>query len=139
MYDALESGWRNLAIRGRGKTEQLWHRVRAAVGGPAGDELNIRAYFGISDAPARFREEVTARYNAIKRYNPQPYAGTITLFRARAQSLVGRHDRHLGWVDLAAGGIEVFDVPGHHDSCVSEPHVRHLADRLNAQLAAITS
>jgi acyl-coenzyme A synthetase/AMP-(fatty) acid ligase/thioesterase domain-containing protein/acyl carrier protein len=139
-YDMLESGWSNLAIRALGKAESMWRRLGDAAGQPgAEDELNLRSYFGVLNMPDRFRAIVTMRYRAACRYNPPAYPGTVTLFRAYAQPLTGRRDRHQGWADLAVGGVEVFDVPGHHDSCVSEPHVRHLADLLNARLAAVKS
>jgi amino acid adenylation domain-containing protein len=135
-YDALESSWRSLAVRSLGRAELLYRRVRASVGRPtAGGDLNLRSYFGVPETPARFREEVSARFDAARNYNPVPYAGTVTLFRARARWLTARRDRHLGWGGLALGGLEVFDVPGNHDSCLSERHVRHLADPLKARLA----
>lgn len=139
-YDLLESGWSNLAIRALGKAESMWRHLGAAAGRPgAEDELNLRSYFGVLNLPDQFREIVTVRYKAACRYDPQVYSGTVTLFRAYAQSLTGRRDRHQGWADLAAGGVDVFDVPGHHSSCVSEPHVRRLAQLLNDQLAAVES
>jgi len=136
-HDALESSWRNLAVRSLGRAERGYGRVRAALGRPtAGRDLSLRAYFGIAEAPARFREEVSARFDAARKYHPEPYAGTVTLFRARARWLTSRRDRHLGWAGLALGGLEVFDVPGNHDSCLSERHVRHLSDPLKARLEA---
>jgi amino acid adenylation domain-containing protein len=137
-YDAMESGWRNLAVRCRGKAEVAGQRVLAKLTGhPRREGLNMRAYFGTLHVPARFQQAVNARYAAARRYVHHPYDGAITLFRARAQSLTGPSDRHLGWSGLALEGVEVFDVPGHHDSCVSEPHVRHLADVLRMRLEEV--
>jgi thioesterase domain-containing protein/aryl carrier-like protein len=139
-YDAFESGWRNIAIRALGKAESMWRRLGVAAGRPgARDEPNLRSYFGVLDMPDRFQEIVTARYNAARRYNPRVSSGTITLFRAYAQPLTSRRDPHQGWAGLATGGVEVFDVPGNHHSCICEPHVRQLADLLNRRLAAVTS
>jgi len=137
-YDMLESGWTNIAIRAIGKAESAW-RALSPVGGRGGakQELNHRAYFGVLNIPERFRDIVAARYRSACRYRPQSYAGTVTLYRARAQALMGRRDRDQGWAAFAEGGVEVFDVPGHHDSCVAEPHVRCLADLLNARLTAL--
>lgn len=135
VYDALESGWRNLMVRSLGKAESLG---RAAVGRPTpAGELNFRAYFGTMDIPPLLREEISARFHAIQMYRPRPYQGGITLFKARAQALTSRRDREMGWVGLASD-VEVFDVPGHHDSCVAEPHVSHLADLLKARLASVS-
>jgi thioesterase domain-containing protein len=55
------------------------------------------------------------------------------LFRSRAQALMGRSDRSLGWNILAAS-VDVIDVPGHHDSCTKPPHVETLASRLAERL-----
>jgi acyl-coenzyme A synthetase/AMP-(fatty) acid ligase/thioesterase domain-containing protein/acyl carrier protein len=129
-YDMLESGWRNLAIRALGKVELAWRRDSA---------MNFRAYFGVLRLPERFQQIVAARYEAARRYRPQVYVGSMVVFRARAQALTGRRDRHQGWAAFVDGDVEVFDVPGHHDSCVDEPYVRHVADVLNARLAALES
>jgi aspartate racemase len=135
-YDLLESSWRNLAVRALGKAESMWRRARLAAVPRGGQEpeLNLRSYFGLMDTPALFRQVVTARYQAACRYTPSVYPGGLAIFRARAQPLAGRGDRDQGWASLVAGGVDVFDVPGHHDSCVSEPHVRHLATLLNTML-----
>ena len=58
----------------------------------------------------------------------------MTLFRASAQPLGGRRDDQ-GWGAFADAGVEIVEVPGNHDSCVAEPHVRRLAGRLNVALA----
>lgn len=137
QYDMLESGWSNLAVRAMGKAESVWHHLRATGRRRAATrELNPRAYFGVLNLPERFRQIVAARYRAACSYQLQRYPGLVTLFRARAQALIGGHNRDQGWATVADGGVEVLDVPGHHDSCVTEPHVRDLADLLNARLAA---
>ncbi len=137
-YDLLESGWRNLATRALGKAESVWQRIRRAGPQGGGDRpINLRAYFGVLNLPERFQQLVAARYAAACRYRPQTYQGALTVFRARAQALTGRRARDQGWAAFADGDVDVFDVPGHHDSCVAEPHVRHLADVLNAQLATL--
>jgi amino acid adenylation domain-containing protein len=65
-------------------------------------------------------------------YNPQPWPGSITLFRAKIQ---GRSDmtRDLGWEPLALGGIEVYDLPGDHD-VFREPTIHVLAECLRQRL-----
>jgi MbtH protein len=74
-------------------------------------------------------------FRVLLAYEPRPYAGRVTLLRARAQPLsrLARHD--LGWGDLAAGGVEVMVVPGSHVTVLQEPHVSVLGRQLRVCLA----
>ncbi len=74
--------------------------------------------------------------DATKRYVPRPYPGRITLFRASKQGAHIQPDPHLGWTRIALGGIDVYEVPGHHGAIVYEPRVGALARRLAECLAA---
>lgn len=65
-------------------------------------------------------------------YQPRVYSGKMTLFRASNQPLGIQPDETLGWGELVAGGIEIYEVPGHHGSVVSEPYVGVLAEKLAA-------
>jgi len=71
---------------------------------------------------------------ALKRYAPQPYPSKITLFRAQEKDPKQFHDDLLGWRYLAEGGIEIYDVPGHHLSLMLEPQVATLAKLLQVCL-----
>ena len=68
--------------------------------------------------------------DATKRYVPLPYKGRITLFRASKQGAHIQPDPHLGWTRIAEGGLEVYEVPGHHGAIIYEPRVGVLAQRL---------
>lgn len=65
---------------------------------------------------------------AVKEYQPQPYPGAITLFRAHHQSLHSAYD--LGWSRLCPNGVQVFNVPGNHMTLLREPNVQILAGHL---------
>jgi thioesterase domain-containing protein len=92
---------------------------------------------GFVDAtPRTLREVENATRKASDVYVPRPYPGKLTLFRATKQPAGIYPDPHLGWSDLAAGGIDVYDVPGHHGAIVYEPRVGALAARLEECLAA---
>jgi aspartate racemase len=71
---------------------------------------------------------------ADRDYVRQVYPGRVTLFRATEQPEAFRDHPHLGWDGLAAGGLEIHEVPGDHESTVKEPHVRALAQELRACL-----
>jgi thioesterase domain-containing protein len=70
-----------------------------------------------------------AHAHASRSYKPDPYPGTLTLFRAQRQPPMGYGDPQLGWGKLAAD-IEIQPVPGTHTSLTSEPHVITLAAKL---------
>ena len=41
----------------------------------------------------------------------------------------------MGWGNLAADGVEIYEVPGYHNALVFEPRVRGLAKLLRSCLA----
>jgi amino acid adenylation domain-containing protein len=77
-----------------------------------------------------------ANTEAMQRYQPQPYSGRATLFRASAQALAGDADPTLGWGALTTDGVAVHVMPGDHYSMIRPPHVQVLAERLRACLEA---
>jgi amino acid adenylation domain-containing protein len=76
---------------------------------------------------------------AGKTYVPKPYSGKLTLFRASRQPEWFHPDPALGWGRLAAGGLEIHEVPGHHGALAHEPRVAILAEKLEACLARARS
>jgi aspartate racemase len=72
---------------------------------------------------------------ARKTYVPKPYPGKLTLFRASRQPSWFHPDPRLGWGRLAAGGLEIHEVPGHHGALAHEPRVAVLALELEKCLA----
>lgn len=81
----------------------------------------------------------SAYAQVMKNYNPQPYAGKITLFRATGLpehelNLASvKIDKLLGWSNLV-NSIETYDLPCNHFNLVFEPHVQNLAQGLQAYL-----
>jgi thioesterase domain-containing protein len=79
------------------------------------------------------------------RYDLRAYAGRITLFSLASRDgmsdslfdpAVVEIDPQLGWGHIAAGGVEVHEVPGEHIGIFQEPHVRFLAEKLTGCLEA---
>jgi amino acid adenylation domain-containing protein/non-ribosomal peptide synthase protein (TIGR01720 family) len=98
--------------------------------------------FGVPQL-AQWLRVYRTHYEAFQRYRPSPYAGRITLFRAGEGSpLAARRGQHeergasLGWGELSPFPVEVHEVPGDHESLVSDPHVITLAARLRECLLA---
>ncbi len=69
-------------------------------------------------------------WRAGQNYQPEIYAGDVTLFRATLQPLGIEPDETLGWREYVGGNLEIHDVPGHHGSIVVEPYVATLAEKL---------
>ena len=66
---------------------------------------------------------------------PRPYSGAIVLFVAADRELLSIQDDRLAWRELAAGGLEVFTVPGRDSGLMlREPNARILAKQLTACL-----
>ncbi len=85
---------------------------------------------GKGSIPASYIQIEDQIWRAGQKYVPEVYSGKVTLFRASNQPLGIHPDPTLGWEGLAAGGLEIHEVPGHHGSIVAEPFVRVLAEQL---------
>ncbi len=84
-------------------------------------------------APQDIRQEVRQRTSRL--YFPQPYSGKMVLFYAlERDAFEGEGDRDLGWKSVAAGGLQIYDVPGDHLGILKHPNVRVLADKLQLHL-----
>lgn len=66
-------------------------------------------------------------------YWAKAYPGKLTVF-APTSSHSGYHrfESHLGWNRLAAGGLEIHEIPGQVTAIIAEPYVKELADQLRA-------
>jgi len=71
---------------------------------------------------------------AAANYKPRVFSGKLTIFRSVTRSALDGSDQLLGWAGLAAGGIEVFDVPGTHDDMTLEPNARVLAEKIRQSI-----
>lgn len=67
---------------------------------------------------------------AAAAYRPGVYPGVLTIFRSTTREALDGSDELLGWRGLAAGGIDVRDIPGTHHNMTREPNVRILAARM---------
>jgi pyochelin synthetase len=73
------------------------------------------------------------------RFTPEPYVGDIRFLRPRNASgfAPGMDDMTLKfWRDVCVGEFRVFDVDGDHYTCVMEPNVRQIAERIAEPLTA---
>jgi thioesterase domain-containing protein len=81
---------------------------------------------------SRLLETIRANIQASRHYVPGVYPGDVTFF----QSDTGPGDLNLiaRWRQLAAGGVSVYTIRGHHLDMLRQPHVADLAKRLEACL-----
>jgi thioesterase domain-containing protein len=61
---------------------------------------------------------------AMRNYIPQNYPGRIIFFRANEQTEVNPKNPELPWMQVAAVGAEVGEVPGNHITMNYPPHVQ---------------
>jgi thioesterase domain-containing protein len=80
---------------------------------------------------SRLFQVFQANVRADSRYRPQRYAGRVTLFRTATRY----QDSTWGWGDIAADGVELYQIPGHHMNVLRSPQVQVLAEKLSACLA----
>ena len=70
----------------------------------------------------------------MRSYIPRTYPGRIIFFRAAERDAYNAQNPELPWSQLAAGGIEVIEVPGNHITMHDSPHVQILAEQLRTYL-----
>ena len=71
----------------------------------------------------RFREIEWVHYDALTAYVPQPYNGSLVLFRGSEQPASTRQAESLGWRSCVQGDIKVIEVPGNHDNLIEQPEL----------------
>jgi amino acid adenylation domain-containing protein len=81
-----------------------------------------------------FIELCKADFRAMRNYLLHDYPGRITVFKAGQELAGASSDPTLGWGQWAAGGVDVYVVPGNHATMVYKPHVAVLAEKLQACL-----
>ncbi|MEM7125458.1 MAG: SDR family NAD(P)-dependent oxidoreductase [Chloroflexota bacterium] len=78
----------------------------------------------------RISKLVNTGLQAISNYEPEPYPGLVTLFRAEQQARLNDSGQALGWEYFAQQGVEVHQVPGSHLTIMQKPNVAILAQKL---------
>jgi thioesterase domain-containing protein len=67
-------------------------------------------------------------------FNPKPYSGELTLFRAKGRTAEYGSNLSLGWNEIVSGGVRVINVPGDHMTILEEPFVWDLVEELRTCL-----
>jgi len=79
-----------------------------------------------SDIKNQHQKLLLAFYKAKKKYILQTYSGQITLFLSREWRLKNSPEL----ANLAAGGLEIQEIPGYHHLLFEEPYVTVLAEKI---------
>ncbi|MBX3741860.1 MAG: amino acid adenylation domain-containing protein [Akkermansiaceae bacterium] len=75
-------------------------------------------------------------WRAMQAYQPRPFAGKISLFRAKEQGDNIEWPEDYGWREHALGGFEIVPVSGKHLTLFDPGNVRHLAEKLAPRISA---
>jgi amino acid adenylation domain-containing protein len=97
--------------------------------------LSISRSFGRKPKPSEATTE-HRNYYAMTRYQPQPYDGELHLFRCPDQSRRRGSDPLLGWGPLSKQ-VSVVEIPGKHETVLSEPFVHTFSAELRSTLTAV--
>ena len=112
------------------KVRRVWRRINYRVW-----QITYRVYQSVGRPLPRALQNVQqANYKAARDYRPQVYPGRVTLFCASGEPRGFIHQKQLGWSQIAAAGVDVYEVPGDHITMLEEPYVRSLAQKLQACL-----
>ena len=123
----------------------IWERARQRIRRRF-QKQHDAASSGPAPGPQFHNKAIEAAFlQSVAQYEVTPWKGPLTLFRppllARWEVAPGRlvdKHRHYMFPDndwtKHAPGIQVFEVPGDHDSMVLEPNVRVLANRIKRVL-----
>ncbi|MGH8069434.1 MAG: thioesterase domain-containing protein [Candidatus Entotheonellia bacterium] len=98
-------------------------------------KIACKLYLGLGrPLPPALRNVQETRRSRLNPYIPSIYPGKIILFRPSQQPEGYYHPPDMGWSGLAAGGLEIYEVPGPFGAIILEPNVQIMADRLRVCL-----
>ena len=132
-------GWERLAQL----PTKIWRRIRPAavtVQSAAAQSESVSSDTvpdptGAIPYEYRYARAQAANETAADRYDPQLYAGRMTLFRARVQTLDWYFGPSLGWQVVAKDPIEIINIPGFFGNLFNQRSGPLLAERVRQHLA----
>ena len=98
---------------------------------------SLASKFGISISSS-VHEPYHVNWFAAVNYSPRPYDESFFLFKAKDHFWEPGTPPDLGWGTLAQAGLQIFEIPGDHESMFVEPNVSVLGGYL-AQCVEKTS
>ena len=73
---------------------------------------------------------ITVYDEVVSAYRPTPFAGRLTLFRAKDLDDGYAYQKDLGWTEYAKAGLQIIDVVSEHYEMLKPPHVQFVANKL---------
>jgi amino acid adenylation domain-containing protein len=101
-------------------------------------EFLIESLAGVAPPSAELLDIIDANFEAIRSYSIRPYAGNATLFRCQVQTLDYALSADLGWSELIAGNLEIFNIDSIHYGMLREPSIKVVAEKLKLCLENIS-
>ena len=139
LDDLLQTGPKELVARFRRHARATRKAQRSFFSAFPSTQIELEALFPVDHLPPSYRAAMEANLQASRQYVCQPYAGRVTLLRARTRPLFRPAPADLGWGKLALGGVDVHIVPGNHGTILRPPYVQHLGQHLQAALDGAAS
>jgi amino acid adenylation domain-containing protein len=140
--DRIRAHWRSLEQQGirylKHKIKSGWEhrrdRLKVSYGRIA-QNLGLRLSYEL-----RYRMILADNVVAADAYEPKPFGGRLTLFRATEGVFYSQQylEAGLGWQALV-GELRVYDVPGSHMSIVESPQAQTLAKHMQQAMATAPS
>ncbi len=128
------------------KSKIVIHRLQSLLRryGNVENDVNPDHIFDMKKKTETERALLAAHLTAFVKYQPGPYSGRITVFRAKVRPLLHSLEPDLGWSHVCVGGIDVKNVPGGHKNIltgkqgflIAEQLKRQIDDYENARIAA---
>lgn len=138
--DYRDLGLAGVRVRVQRKMQQWRKRMLRSLGHVAETTAQDLLADDLSVMPQHQLNLLQIHLRAMRTYQPQPYAGRVTLFAAHGKTissaLFGSLDPTQGWGQLTLGGVEIRLVDGGHRNIHLPPHVTSLATALRDCLTA---
>lgn len=112
------------ALNADEKMEKVWEEF--CQQSPVDSARLGRTIFG------RLYRVYLANMMAISNYRPRPYHGRVALFEFTEQH--EKFNLRVGWEPLCLGALDYYEVPGNRITLMRQPHVKVLAQTLDACL-----
>jgi len=93
--------------------------------------FKLNMHRDVSGPAEEFIEDINDR--AFLAYKPSVYPGKMTICKPRRNYSILR-DPFNGWGNIAAGGLEVIELPSDPGGIFIEPYVQTLAEKLREQI-----
>jgi len=77
---------------------------------------------------------ITANFQAMLTYTPQPYSGDIVLFKAKERGLFNPPNPELSWGKIINGKIDTHEISGDHFTINLSPNVELMLAQLKTYL-----